>query len=51
MEKQHIPNKHLTYDERTFIELGLNQGKKFIDISNDINKNRRTISREIKSIE
>ena len=46
MEKQQN-KQHLTYEERGFIEIGLNQGRNFTEISNDINKNRRTISREI----
>ncbi len=47
MEQKHQQNKHLTYEERGFIEIGLNQGRNFTEISNDINKNRRTIAREI----
>ena len=47
MEKEHQQNKHLTYEERNFIEIGLTNGRSFTDISNDINKNRRTISREV----
>ena len=41
------PNKHLTYEERNFIEIGLNSGRNFTEIAKDINKDRRTISREI----
>lgn len=41
------PNKHLTYDEREFIEIGLTKGRNFTEIANDLNKDRRTISREI----
>ena len=47
MELEHIPNKHLTYEERNFIENGLNIGRNFTEIGNDLNKDRRTISREI----
>lgn len=47
MEKNHEANKHLTYEERNFIEVGLNQGRNYTEIAKDINKNRRTISREI----
>ena len=39
METKHIPNKHLTYEERNFKE-----------IAKDLNKDRRTISREIQNI-
>lgn len=47
MEVEHIPNKHLTYEERNFIEIGLNNGRNFTQIAKDLNKDRRTISREI----
>ena len=47
METEHIPNKHLTYEERNFIEVGLNNGRNFAEIAKDLNKDRRTISREI----
>jgi IS30 family transposase len=47
MEKIHEANKHLTYEERTFIEVGLNQGRSYTEIAKDINKDRRTIAREI----
>ncbi len=47
METEHIPNKHLTYEERNFIEIGLNSGRNFTEIAKDLNKDRRTISREI----
>lgn len=47
MEAEHIPNKHLTYEERNFIEIGISQGRNFTEIGNDIKKDRRTISREI----
>ena len=43
----HEANKHLTYEERTFIENGLNQGRNYTEIAKDINKDRRTIAREI----
>jgi len=47
MENNHIANKHLTYEERNFIEIGLKEGRNFTEIAKDINKDRRTISREI----
>lgn len=47
MELNKALNKHLTYDERNFIETGLNNGRNFTEISKDINKDRRTISREV----
>lgn len=47
MKTEHIPNKHLTYEERNFIEIGLNNGRNFTEIAKDLNKNRRTIAREI----
>ena len=47
MELNHKPNKHLTYEEREYIEIGLTQGRNFTEIAKDINKDRRTISREI----
>lgn len=47
METEYKPNKHLTHEERDFIELGLEQGKNFTEIAKDINKDRRTISREV----
>ena len=46
METEHIPNKHLTYEERNFIEVGLNNGRNFAEIAKDLNKDRRTISRK-----
>lgn len=47
MKNRHIPNKHLTYEEREYIEIGLNKGRNFTEIAKDLNKDRRTISREI----
>ena len=47
MEIKKEPNKHLTYDEREFIEIGLTKGRNFTEIAKDLNKDRRTISREI----
>lgn len=47
MELSKKPNKHLTYDERNFIEIGLNEGGNFTEIGKDLNKDRRTISREV----
>ena len=49
MEVNHIPGKHLTYEEREFIEIGLSKGRNFTEIAKDLNKNRRTISREIQN--
>ncbi len=49
METEHVPNKHLTYEERTFIEIGLNNGRNFTQIACDLNKNRTTIMREVKN--
>lgn len=47
MKINNEPNKHLTYEDRNFIEIGLNRGRNFTEIAEDLNKNRRTISREI----
>ena len=47
MKKEHQANKHLTYDERNYIEIGLNKGKNFTQIGKELNKDRRTISREV----
>ena len=47
MENEHVANKHLTYEERNFIEIGLKEGRNFTEIAKDINKDRRTISREV----
>lgn len=41
------PNKHLTYEEREFIEIGLNNGRNFTEIARDLNKHRTTIMREV----
>lgn len=49
MEEEHIPNKHLTYEERNFIEIGLNEGRNFTQIAKDLNKNRTTIMREVQN--
>lgn len=46
-ETEHKPNKHLTYEERNFIEIGLNKGRNFTEISKDIRKDRTTISKEV----
>ena len=51
MNLEHKPNKHLTYEERNFIEIGLNQGRNFTEIGNDLNKSRTTIMREVKNID
>ncbi len=48
MELEHIPNKHLTYEERNFIEIGLNEGRNFTEIAKDINKDRTTVAKEVK---
>ncbi|MDO5556608.1 MAG: IS30 family transposase [Clostridia bacterium] len=42
-----LENKHLTYEERNFIEIGLNKGRNFTNIAEDLNKNRTTVSREV----
>lgn len=47
METEHISNKHLTKEERDFIEIGLDQGRNFAQIANDLNKSRTTIMREV----
>lgn len=47
MKEEHFANKHLTYEERQFIEIGLNNGRTFTEIAEDINKSRTTISREV----
>lgn len=47
MKQEHVANKHLTYEEREYIENGLSLGRNFTEIAKDINKNRTTISREI----
>ena len=47
METEHIPNKHLTYEERNFIEIGLNNGRNFAEIAKDLNKDRTTVMREV----
>lgn len=41
-------NKHLTYENRQYLENGLSKGRKYTDIANDLNKDRRTIIREIR---
>ena len=41
-------NKHLTYEERTYIESGLNNGRTITDIAISLNKDKGTISKEIK---
>lgn len=40
-------NKHLTYEDRQYLENGLTKGRKYTDISNELEKDRRTIIREI----
>lgn len=44
---EHLKNKHLTYEEREYIEIGLNKGRNFTKIAKDINKDRTTISKEV----
>lgn len=41
------PNKHLTYEEREFIEIGLNNRRNFTEIARDLKKHRTTIMREV----
>ena len=41
-------NKHLTLDQRNIIEQGLNEDLSLIQISKKINKDPRTISKEIR---
>lgn len=48
MENEHIANKHLTYEEREYIEIGLTKGRNFTQIAKDLKKNRTTIMREVK---
>ena len=43
-----LNNKHLTLDERNIIEQGLNQNWKLTQIAKEINKDERTISKEIR---
>ena len=33
MENKHEANKHLTYEERSYIEIGLNQGRNYTEIA------------------
>lgn len=47
MEKEQNTNKHLTYAEREYIEIGLTKGRSFTEIAREINKNRTTIMREV----
>ena len=49
MKKDNIPNKHLTYEDRNFIEIGLNNGRNFAEIAKYLNKNRTTIMREVQN--
>ena len=46
MKNTHQQNKHLTYEERQFIEIGLNNGRNFSEVAKDLNKARTTIMRE-----
>ena len=48
MKNEHIAKKHLTYEEREYIEIGLTKGRNFTEIAKDLNKNRTTIMREIR---
>ncbi len=45
---KNINNKHLTLDERNIIEQGLNQNWKLVEIATKINKDERTVSKEIR---
>lgn len=47
MKKQYVSNKHLTYEERGYIEIGLTNGKNFTEIAKELKKDRTTISREV----
>ena len=47
MKEEHIANKHLTYEEREYIEIGLTKGRNFAEIAKDLNKNRTTVMREV----
>lgn len=40
-------NKHLTYENRQYLENGLSKNRKYTDIANELAKDRRTIIREI----
>lgn len=44
-----IMGKHLTLDERTIIQVGLNQAKSFREIAGMLNKAPSSISREVKN--
>lgn len=44
---EHIKNKHLSYEERVFIEIGLNKGEKYSQIAKDLNMDRTSIYKEI----
>ena len=37
MKEEHIANKHLTYEEREYIEIGLTKGRNFAEIAKDLN--------------
>lgn len=45
--EEHAANKHLTLEERQYIEIGLDKGRNFVEISNELNKHRTTIMREV----
>lgn len=47
MDSKCLANKHLTYEEREYIEIGLNKGRKFSEIAQDLNKHRTTVMREV----
>lgn len=49
MKQEHISNKHLTYEEREYIEIGITKGRNFTEIAKDINKDRRTVAREVQN--
>lgn len=44
-----MSNKHLIYDGRLVIQIGLQQGLKVVPIAKNIGKNRSTVSRAIKA--
>ncbi len=44
---EQIKSKHLSYEEREFIEIGLNKSRNFVQIGKDIGRDRTTIAKEI----
>lgn len=47
MSSKCLANKHLTYEEREYIEIGLSKGRNFGEIAKDLNKHRTTVMREV----